>query len=185
MPSGLSVALALAAQAAAGPVQPQPQAAEAPKVAASAPADGCVAPLPDATTREIVICAQRPQGYRIDPAIMEAKRRVHNGGRLRPPETMRDTSCQVVGPANCIGAGAGINVIGAAMVLGEMAARVAKGQEIGSIFKTTPTPTEYELYVQAKRHGEAVAREKVAAAKVKAATVKAAPEPAASATQQP
>src|SRR5215203_1111066 len=145
MPSGLSVALALAAQAAAGPVQPQPQpaAAEAPKVAASVPADGCVAPLPDATTREIVICAQRPQGYRIDPAIMEAKRRVHNGGRLRPPETMRDTSCRVVGPANCIGAGAGINVIGAAMVLGEMAARVAKGQEIGSMFKTTLTPTEY------------------------------------------
>ena len=69
---------------------------------------------------------------------------------------MRDTSCAVVGPAGCIGASPGINVIGAALTAVEMASRLAKGQEIGSMFVTDPQMSEYQLYQEAKRAREAL-----------------------------
>jgi hypothetical protein len=58
----------------------------------------------------------------------------------------------------------GINLIGAAMTAGEIAARLARGEEVGSIFETDPQPTDYQLYQEAKRRREA----KEAAAKAKA-----------------
>jgi hypothetical protein len=47
-----------------------------------------------------------------------------------------------------------------------MADRLSKGEEIGSMFVTTPEPTEYELYVAAKKRREA----EEAAAKAKKAS---------------
>jgi hypothetical protein len=117
---------------------------------------------------EIVVCVQRPQGYRLDPDVMEAKREIRGGGRPKRPDRMKDTSCAVVGAAGCIGAGAGINLIGAALTAAEMAARLSKGQEIGSMFVTDPQPTEYQLYLEAKQRREAKEAAKAAAAKVKA-----------------
>jgi predicted lipid-binding transport protein (Tim44 family) len=66
-----------------------------------------------------------------------------------------------------------INLLAAAVTAAEMADRVAKGQEIGSMFKTTPTPTEYDLYVEAKRAREAEEAAKAAKAKAKAAQAQA------------
>jgi len=75
----------------------------------------------------------------------------------------------VVGEAGCIGANPGINLIGAALTAAEIAARLARGQEIGSLFVTDPQPSEYQLYQEAKREREAKEAEAAAAAKAKAA----------------
>jgi hypothetical protein len=61
-----------------------------------------------------------------------------------------------------------INLLAAGLVAAQIAGRVAKGEEVGSIFKTTPEPTEYQLYLEAKQRREAK-EEAEAAAKVKAA----------------
>lgn len=167
MPPGLTVALALAAQAAPAASAASPEAAPPP-----AAAEPCETPRPDPNDREIVICAERPKGYRIDPDIMTMKRMKRRGGRpVRPGlQGTRDTSACVVGPQGC--AGAGVNLMAAAMTAAEMAKRLAKGQEIGSMFITDPTPSEYQLYVMAKREREAREEEAAVAAAVKAAAAK-------------
>ena len=43
-----------------------------------------------------------------------------------------------------------INLLAAAATAAEMAKRLAEGKEIGSMFQTTPEPTEYQLYLEAK-----------------------------------
>lgn len=170
MPIGLSVALALAAQAVSGAPAPAaaPQAAEAAppqKPASPGAADGCRRTWPDADTQEIVVCAERPRGYRIDPDIVSARKMKRSGGRPSRPNAagVRDTSACAVGPQGC--QSAGINLIGAALTAAEMASRLAKGQEIGSMFVTDPQPGEYQLYLAAKAAREAKEAERAAKAK--------------------
>ena len=146
-----------------GPVAP---AVPKPKpVAAPAPAPAC---QNQQREREIVICAQRPQGYRLNPDVIAAKRAMRSAGRpTRPgPIAMKDNSCATVGPAGCFTAG--INLIAAALTAAEMAKRVAQGKEIGSMFLTDPHPTEYQLYLEAKRRREAKEAAAAAVAKAKA-----------------
>ena len=67
---------------------------------------------------------------------------------------------------------AGINLIGMALTAAEMAKRVASGQEIGSMFQTDPTMSEYQIYQiekQRREVEEAQAAAEAAAAKAKAA----------------
>jgi hypothetical protein len=138
-------------------------------------AAGRCSPAPaTAQPGEIVVCVVRPEGYRLDPDLMAAKRAMRSGGRPKRPERMRDTSCAVVGEAGCIGANPGINLIGAALTAVEIAARLARGHEIGSLFVTDPQPSEYQLYREAKREREAKEAE-AAAAKAKAAAGQAPP----------
>jgi hypothetical protein len=166
MPIGLPVAITLLAQTAstATPPVPAPTAVAPP---AKSSDDGCKDKAnPD--TREIVICAQKPQGYRLNPDVMLAKRAIRSGGRpTRPgPGGYHDNSRCVVGPEGC--PSYGINLIGAALTAGEMASRLAKGQEIGSMFVTDPHPSEYQLYQEFKREREAKEAEKKAKAAAKA-----------------
>jgi hypothetical protein len=186
MSAGLSVAIALLAEAPVavpadlaptavasarpdyGPARPKPP--PTPPASPVKTADeACAAATAKTDSRQIVICAQRPQGYRLNPDLMEARREMRSGGRpTSPHETFKDNSCTTVGPAGCIGAAAGINLLGAATTLATMATRVAKGEEIGSMFQTTPQPTEYQLYLSAKQRREAREAEEALAAKVKA-----------------
>ena len=103
MVPGLAVAIALLAgspDAAAAAPDPQPPATKT----VEAP---CVTPLPDGDSREIVVCAERPQGYRLNRDVMEAHREKHGAGRPTPRQTMKDESCQVVGEMGCTGPGTG------------------------------------------------------------------------------
>ena len=180
---GLSLAIALLAQAAEAP-----QAAQvAPQAAPSS--QGCRTPPPSATATEIVVCAERPHGYRLDRDVVAAKRGMRNDVRGKPTAHMKESNCASVGPAGCIGAGAGINLLGAALTAAEMAAKLARGESIGSMFVTTPEPTEYDLYVAAKRRREAEEAAATASSKAKAtppanASANARP-PAAAPSQQP
>lgn len=179
MLAGLLAAIALLGEG--GAVAP---ADTAPATADAKPADRCPT-LPNAQPGEIVVCGERPQGYRLDPDVMEASRGKRGGGRLKRPERHRDTSCASVGPAGCIGAGAGINLIGAALTAAEMAARLAKGEPIGKMFVTDPQPTEYQRYVAAKRVREAREAEAATARAVQAKRAKAVAAGAAAAEPGP
>ena len=171
MPAALPLALLMLADGAAyGPAAPAPKKPAA-KVVAE---DGCADAQSSGNSREIVICAQRPNGYRIDPDLMEARKekREANAGRLKTPgEKARISSCGV-GPQPC--GTPGINILAAAMTAVEMAKRIAQGKEIGSMFLTTPEPTEYQLYVQAKHRREQREAEAKAEALARAAQAKAA-----------
>ena len=165
MTAGLFIAAAVLAQAQAaaapvagsasayGPAEPGP-----PKTAASAgpPRKACSpeTPVPDGDT--IVVCVVKPDGYRIDPDILAAKKakRDADQGRARPPETYADNTCATVGPNGCAFAPPAINLLAAAMTAAEIADRVSKGQEIGSVFRTDPQLTEYQYYQLAKAERE-------------------------------
>lgn len=167
MPASMPVALALFAQAAATPPPVAPQSVEAGQ-------RECIA-QGDPKTGPIVICAPKPQGYRLDPDVLEAKREKKNQAQRphNPHEAYRDKGC-VIGPMGC--PSQPINLLAAAMTAAELSARLAKGQEIGSMFRTTPEPTEYQLYIEAKKRREEKDAQ-AAAEKEKAAAQAAAGKP--------
>jgi hypothetical protein len=142
---------------------PPPQTKTAESTAA--PADGCPQPAGNSTT--IVICTQRPQGYRLNPDVMEAKREMKNSSRPVRPNGVPRPDCATVGPAPCINAG--IDLLAAVATAAEMAQRLGKGQEIGSMFVTDPQPDEYHRYLAAKARREADEAQQAALAKSKAA----------------
>ena len=130
--------------------------------------DGCANATAGSDQRQIVICAQRPQGYRLNPDVMEAKRQVRSGGPPKGPEyRTKDNSCATVGPMGCVNAG--INLVGAALTAVTMAEKAIKDENVGKMFITDPHPSEYQLYVMAKARREAREAEKRLEAKAKAA----------------
>lgn len=188
MPAGLSFVLAAAAQAAAAP-----SSAAGPVAAATAPAappkdaqrDCRTPPVPDPNSRDIVVCAERPNGYRIDPDLLAAKRAKKNGESIRPRnphETYANRNCATIGPMGCRGQ-ATVDVFTAAAAVAAMAQRLSQGQPIGPMFQTQPTMSEYQLYQAAKKQREAEETEKAAKAKAAAAQAAAdARQPGATAT---
>jgi hypothetical protein len=162
-----AAALAMLAQAAA----PAPAATEQTRPATTTPpptarAEACPPAAPGSTT--IVICTQRPQGYRLNPDVMEAKREMHSGGRPVRPNGVPRPDCATVGPVPCITPG--IDLLAAAVTAAEMAKRLASGKEVGSMFLTDPHPSEYQLYQMAKERREQEEAEN-AAAKARAQAV--------------
>jgi hypothetical protein len=141
-----------------------------PAAAPVKPVEPCPPPAQTGKSQEIVICAEKPQGYRINPDVLKARHEKRSAGRpTRPgPIAMKDNSCTVVGEAPCMGVFTGINLRAAAATLAKMGDRLSKGEEIGSMFVTDPHPSEYQLYVEAKREREAKETEKAKAAVAKA-----------------
>ena len=166
MVGGITTALFALAQAA-----PATSAATAPPAASAVPpaspssaVPACSEPRADSQT--IVICTERPQGYRLNPDVMEAKRETRSPGQPVRPGGKVIPDCTAVGPAPCTSAG--INLLGAALTAAEMAKRAASGEEIGSMFVTDPHPTEYQLYQMAKARREAEEEQKAALERQKA-----------------
>ena len=165
---GLPVALLSLAQAVGAAPAPAPQPAQSsPSAAAKPPADDCRNPPPSPDSRTVIVCAPKPDGYRIDPDVLEAKREHRNQSGPRPRETMQQNDCATVGPMGCR-FGPTIDLVNAAAVLAKMAATASQGGDVGKMFETTPEMTEYQLYVEAKKRREAKERQE-AAAKAKAA----------------
>ncbi|MFL6785221.1 MAG: hypothetical protein ACJ8E0_03020 [Sphingomicrobium sp.] len=169
MPLAPLAMLLFAQSAAASP------AAYGPAAAAAAPTSRtvereCAPQAAPANPNEIVVCAVKPQGFRIDPDVLTARKmkKEGNSGRPRNPhETFADHSCANVGPMGCRGTPA-INLVNVAMTAANISERLAKGEEVGSVFVTDPHPTEYQLYQEAKRQRQAKEAQ-AAAARVKAA----------------
>jgi hypothetical protein len=159
MMASMTLAMAMLAPAAAAtpaqPTQAQPPAAASQRASDTA----CSEPSADSNT--IVICTERPQGYRLDPDVLEARREPHSGGRpVRPGGKVIPNCATGVGPAPCMVGG--VSLIGVALTAAEMAKRVATGEEVGSMFKTDPNPTEFQLYLMAKERRESEEIEKAA-----------------------
>lgn len=145
-------------------LSPAASASPGPNEAGATASNACPQSSPD--SRQIVICAERPQGYRLNPDVMEAKRESRSAGRpVRPGGTVRP-DCATVGPVPCMNAG--VNLLGAAATLAQMGQRLSKGQEVGSMFQTDPHPDEYHLYLMAKARREQEEKEKAAEAWKKA-----------------
>ena len=122
-----------------------------------------------------MVCAPKPQGYRIDPDVLEAHREHRNQSGPRPRETFTQNDCATVGPMGCRG-GVMIDFATAAAALAKMAAVASQGGNVGKMFVTTPEMSEYQLYVEAKKRREAKeAAAAAAAAKAKAQAPKIAP----------
>jgi hypothetical protein len=164
------------AHASYGPAAPPRPRSKA--VLASAP-DPCKTTEPkdvNPETREIVVCAPRVEGYRIDPDVLEAQRAKKNHTRPRRPERLVDRSCETVGPMGCRD-GAGINLLAAAVTAATMIERAVKGENVGEMFITDPQPDEYQLYLEAKHAREVREAEQAAALKAKAASAQAGAAP--------
>ena len=163
----LDAILLLLAQAGAAPT-----AAEEPKppiTAETADDESCKDARQQGTdTRTITICAQRPQGYRLNPDVMAAKKikRTGRGAAPRPPENFKQDACATVGPMGCRGQGI-IDIPTAAIAAVQMIAKAAKGEDVGKMFQTDKQLSEYELYLLAKAQREA-REEEEAAAKIRA-----------------
>jgi hypothetical protein len=157
----------------AAPPKPRPKA-----VLASAPDPCKTTEVKDVQrdTREIVVCAPRVEGYRIDPDVLEAQRAKKNHTRPRRPERLVDRSCETVGPMGCRD-GAGINLLAAAVTAATMIERAVKGENVGEMFITDPQPDEYQLYLEAKHARELREAEQAATLKAKAAQVQAGTAP--------
>lgn len=166
--AGLSALLALLAQAAAAPAGgAAPDTTKPAPSTVQKPADkDCSPAVPSADQRQIVICAQRPNGYRLNPDVMEARREHRSGGPPPPPNRVPRPDCTSVGPAPCMIAG--INLLGAAMTAVTMAERAVKGENVGKMFVTDPTPDEYHLYLEAKRRREEREADEALDARIKA-----------------
>jgi hypothetical protein len=157
LPAG-AVPVSAPGEAAASQGPPEPTAKPGRKLDNNAAKPSCRNILPT-EPGEIIVCAERPQGYRIDPDLLEAQRIVRDlKTRPKPPDRMADTSCQTVGPMGCRGQ-AGINLLAAALTAAEMAKRLSEGKEIGSMFITDPQPDEYQIYLALKKAREEKAQE--------------------------
>ena len=181
MPAGLPVALMLFAQAASASAATGPSAAPAKSAPteASVAADlrECMAANNDPNATQIVVCAPKPQGYRIDPDVLAARRMKKKGDPGQPHnprETFVDHSCATVGPMGCRG-GPGFDVVSAAATAVAMVQKAVKGENVGKALVTDPQQSEYQLYLTAKAEREA----KEEAAKAKAAQARASASPAA------
>lgn len=175
MPSGFSIMLMAAAQAAAAPSPGGQAAATATasgNVLAREASRDCTTPsAPDPNSRDIVVCAVKPDGYRLDPDVLAAKRAKKKGESIRPRnphETFANHNCATIGPMGCRGQ-VTVDAFTAAAVVAQMAARLSNGQPIGPMFQTQPTESEYQLYLDAKKQREEQEADKAAEAKAAAA----------------
>jgi hypothetical protein len=172
MPAGLSIVLAILAQTAAadpshlvyGPTAPVTKPPATPPKTADR---DCGPKGTDPKSLEIIVCGPKPQGYRLDPDLVEARREKKQGDAGRPHnphESYAVHDCASIGPMGCRG-GPGFNIMAAAATAIEVANRLAKGQEIASLFVTDPHQSEYQLYQAAKKRREFVDAEKATKAK--------------------
>jgi len=146
-----------AAEPAYGPPVPAP--AKAAKPASD--------PCRSQDSRDIVVCAQRKQGLRIDTDVVDANRQAERNARSATA-TMpsAQASCSAT-PQGCGTGLVGLDLANVALVVATTAVKAAKGEEWTKVLKPGG-PDEYQLYLQAKREREAREQEGRDAAAIKA-----------------
>jgi hypothetical protein len=148
-----------------GPDVPAPT-KPAPPPVAKPPERQCPPQNTDPNSKDIVVCAIRPQGYRLDPDVLAARRMKKQGDPgppKNPHETYADHSCANVGPMGCR-FGQTFDVVGAAMAAADLVNKAVKGENVGNALATDPTRNEYQLYLEAKREREEKEAQKAAKA---------------------
>ena len=148
----------LSVQAAEAPVVQAPSATSSgygpavparPKPKAAAASDSCTNAVPT-EPGEIVVCALKPRGYRIDPDVLTAKKALRESRKPKGSERFAGKTCDTVGPMGCRGE-ATVDLVTTAVVAATMLKKAASGENVAKMFVTNPQPTEYQLYLEAKR----------------------------------
>lgn len=121
---------------------------------------GAVCPSHDA--RNIVVCGQRQQPYRLDPSVMDAGREAESNSRSATSATPSAQAVCSVSPTGCTKDLRSLDLANVAIVVGTTAVRAAKGDDWTKVFRRGG-PDEYQLYQQAKRRRGAEAEERAAA----------------------
>ena len=180
MLAGLPVALVFLAEAAtAGPAVAAPQQPAPTGASAAADLRKCEEANKDPKATQIIVCAPKPQGYRIDPDVLAARRMKKKGdpGEPKSPhEAFADHSCATVGPMGCRG-GPGFDVVTAAATAVTMVQKAVKGENAGKELVTDPQRNEYSLYLEAKKQREAKEAEAAAKKAQAAAAARTVPAP--------
>lgn len=112
--------------------------------------------------KNIVVCAQRKQGYRLDPGVMDATRQVETNSRSATSAVPAAQAMCSAQPTGCGTSLDSLDLANVAVVVGMMGVRAAKGEDWTKAFKTGG-PDEYQLYRQAKQRREAQDAERAAA----------------------
>jgi hypothetical protein len=122
------------------------------------PDDACNSP----DSRDIVVCAQRRQGYRLDPSVSEARQEAQSSSRSAGAARPAAQAACAASPMGCGTGLESLDLVNVALVLGTMAVRAAKGEDWAKAFRTGG-PDEYQLYLQAKQRRAARDAERAAA----------------------
>ena len=129
---------------------------------APSPAEASEAACASRDARDIVVCGQRRQSFRLDPSVVEGKQQEDSNSRSA---TSAVPSAQAACSASKIGCTKDLRSLDLAnvgLVAATTAIRAARGEDWTRVFKPGG-PDEYELYRQAKRRHEAEAEESAAA----------------------
>ncbi len=113
--------------------------------------------------RSITVCAQRRQGYRLDPSVIEGSRQFEQNNRSATSST---PTAQAVCSSQTMGCGKGLeslDLANVALVIGTAVLKAAKGEKWERAMQPGATD-EYQLYRQAKRRREALEDQQAAAA---------------------
>ena len=162
-PAGLN-----GAQSPAGKQIDSQAASSEPSPAAPAPAVTVDVSCHSQDREEILVCGQRRQGFRIDPAVMD-------GAQGAADSSASATAAMPVAQATCAGQPSGcslridsLDLANVAIVVGAMGLRALRGEDWARALKTGGTD-EYQLYLQARQRRETQETEKRAeAARAKA-----------------
>jgi hypothetical protein len=113
-------------------------------------------------TRNIVVCGQRRQPYRLDPSVMKAGEDVKSNRRSATSAAPAAQAACSSSPMGCTKDLRSLDLANVAIVVGTTAVRAAKGKDWAKVFRPGG-PDEYQLYQQANLRREAEAEERAAA----------------------
>lgn len=111
--------------------------------------------------KDIVVCAQRSQPYRVDPAVNEAGRQVEANSRSANVATPAAQAICATQPSGCGNGLASLDLMNVAIVAATAGVRAATSKDWKKAFKTGG-PGEYQLYQEAKRRRDAEDAERAA-----------------------
>lgn len=131
----------------------------APSNVPTEPSDGA---CPSHDARNIVVCGQRRQPYRLDPSVMEAGREAESNGRSATSAMPSAQAACSASPMGCTKDLRSLDLANVAVVIGTTVVRAAKGDDWAKVFRTGG-PDQYQLYQQARRRREAEAEERASA----------------------
>lgn len=126
------------------------------------PTEPSDATCPPHDARNIVVCGQRGQPYRLDPSVMEAGREAESNSRSATSATPSAQAACSASPMGCTKDLSNLDLANVGIVLGTTVVRVIKGDDWTKVFRPGG-PDEYQLYQQAKRRREAEAEQRAAA----------------------
>lgn len=133
----------------------------APPSSASLPAEKPEAACASRNARDIVVCGQRRQSFRLDPSVLEGKQRAESDSRSATSAMPSAQAACSASKTGCTKDLRSLDLANVGVVAATTVIRAARGEDWAKVFKPGG-PDEYQRYQQAKRRHEAEAEERSA-----------------------